>query len=219
MANSYYAAAVKSATVSWKAFLFGSLDPGSFITVDKPPVAIWVMAVFGRIFGFSSWSMLVPQALAGVGSVVVLGHLVRRWRGEVAGLLAALAFALTPVAVLIFRYNNPDAFLTLLLLLATWSFWSALEKGSTRRLALTGVDPGIRLPHQDAHGPHDRPGSRHRLPGCAVAAAARSPDPAAVRALGALVVVRGLVDRHGRVSGRPLPGPTWEAPPPIPGSP
>ncbi len=70
MANSYYAAAVKSATVSWKAFLFGSLDPGSFITVDKPPVAIWVMALFGRIFGFSSWSMLIPQALAGVG----VGH-------------------------------------------------------------------------------------------------------------------------------------------------
>lgn len=143
MANSYYAAAVKSATLSWKAFLFGSLDPGSFITVDKPPVAIWVMAIFGRIFGFSSWSMLVPQALAGAVSVVLLGHLVRRWRGEVAGLLAALAFALTPAAVLIFRYNNPDAMLTLLLLLATWSFWSALEKGSTRRLALAGVILGF----------------------------------------------------------------------------
>lgn len=143
MANSYYAAAVKSATLSWKAFLFGSLDPGSFITVDKPPVAIWVMAICGRIFGFSSWSMLVPQALAGVASVVVLGHLVRRWRGEVAGLLAALGFALTPVAVLIFRYNNPDAFLTLLLLLAAWAFWSALEKGSTRKLVLTGAILGF----------------------------------------------------------------------------
>ena len=143
MANSYYAAAVKSATVSWKAFFFGSLDPGSFITVDKPPVAIWAMAIFGRIFGFSSWSMLVPQALAGVASVAVLGHLVRRWRGEIAGLLAALAFALTPVAALIFRYNNPDAFLTLLLLLGTWAFWSALEKGSTRKLALTGVILGF----------------------------------------------------------------------------
>jgi len=87
--------------------------------------------------------MLLPQALAGVGSVVLLGHLVRRWRGEIAGLLAALAFALTPVAVLIFRYNNPDAFLTLLLLLATWSFWSALEKGSSRRLVLTGVILGF----------------------------------------------------------------------------
>ena len=132
MANSYYAAAVKSATVSWKAFFFGSLDPGSFITVDKPPVAIWVMALFGRVFGFSTWSMLMPQALAGVASVLVLNHLVRRWRGDAAALLAALAFALTPVAVLIFRYNNPDAFLTLLILLAAWALWSALETGSTR---------------------------------------------------------------------------------------
>lgn len=143
MANSYYAAAVKSARVSWKAFFFGSLDPGSFITVDKPPVAIWVMALFARVFGFSSWSMLVPQALAGVASVLVLHHLVRRWRGEAAALLAALAFAITPVAVLIFRYNNPDAFLTLLLLLAAWALWSAVEKGSTGKLVLTGVILGL----------------------------------------------------------------------------
>jgi len=136
MANSYYAAAVKSASLSWKAFFFGSLDPGSFITIDKPPLAIWVMALSARVFGFSSWSMLVPQALAGVASVVVLHHLVRRWRGEVAALLAALIFALTPVVVLIFRFNNPDALLTLLLLLAAWAFWSALETGSARRAAL-----------------------------------------------------------------------------------
>jgi len=143
MANSYYAAAVKSATLSWKAFFFGSLDPGSFISVDKPPVAIWVMALFARIFGFSSWSMLVPQALAGVASVLVLFRLVRRWRGNAAALLSALALALTPVAVLIFRYNNPDAFLTLLLLLAAWAFWSALEKGSTWKLALAGAVLGF----------------------------------------------------------------------------
>ena len=143
MANSYYAAAVKSATVSWKAFFFGSLDPGSFITVDKPPAALWLMALSGRLFGFSSWSMLLPQALAGVASVLVLHHLVRRWRGEVAALLAALAFALTPVAVLIFRYNNPDALLTLLLLLAAWAVWSATEKGSTWRLAVAGVVLGF----------------------------------------------------------------------------
>lgn len=143
MANSYYAAAVKSGTVSWKAFFFGSLDPGSFITVDKPPLAIWVMALFARVFGFSSWSMLLPQALAGVASVVLLHRLVRRWRGDAAALLAALALALTPVAVLIFRYNNPDAFLTLMLLLATWAVWSALERGSAWRLSLGGVALGL----------------------------------------------------------------------------
>jgi 4-amino-4-deoxy-L-arabinose transferase-like glycosyltransferase len=147
MANSYYAAAVKSATVSWKAFLFGSLDPGSFITVDKPPASIWLMAVFSRVFGFSSWSMLIPQALTGMASVLTLHHLVRRWAGDIAALLAALALALTPVAVLIFRYNNPDALLTLLLLLSTWGLWSALEcsssRGATWRLALAGVALGL----------------------------------------------------------------------------
>lgn len=143
MANSYYAAAVKSASLSWKAFLFGSLDPGSFITVDKPPASIWLMALSARIFGFSSWSMLVPQALAGLGSVLVLHHLVRRWAGEAAALLAALAFALTPVAVLVFRYNNPDALLTLLLLLSAWALWRALETGSTWKLGLAGVVLGF----------------------------------------------------------------------------
>jgi 4-amino-4-deoxy-L-arabinose transferase-like glycosyltransferase len=140
--NSYYAAAVKSATVSWKAFFFGSLDPGSFITVDKPPLAIWVMALSARLFGFSSWSILLPQALAGVASVLILHRLVRRWAGDVAALLAALAFALTPVAVLIFRYDNPDAVMTLLLLLAAWALWSAVESGSTWKLGLAGVALG-----------------------------------------------------------------------------
>jgi 4-amino-4-deoxy-L-arabinose transferase-like glycosyltransferase len=143
MANSYYAAAVKSASLSWKAFFFGSLDPGSFITVDKPPVAVWVMALFARAFGFSSWSMLLPQALAGVASVLILHRLVRRWAGNAAALLAALMFALTPVVAVIFRYNNPDAFLTLLLLLAAWAVWSAVESGSTLKLTLGGVAMGF----------------------------------------------------------------------------
>jgi 4-amino-4-deoxy-L-arabinose transferase-like glycosyltransferase len=143
MGNSYYAAAVKSATVSWKAFLFGSLDPGSFITVDKPPFAFWVQALSGRVFGFSSWSMLLPQALAGVASVLIVYRLVRRWAGETAGVLAGLAMALTPVAVVMFRFNNPDALLTLLLLLAAWALWSALEKGSIWKLAGAGALMGL----------------------------------------------------------------------------
>jgi 4-amino-4-deoxy-L-arabinose transferase-like glycosyltransferase len=143
MGNSYYAAAVKSATVSWKAFLFGSLDPGSFITVDKPPFAFWVQALSGRVFGFSSWSMLLPQALAGVASVLIVYRLVRRWAGETAGVLAGLAMALTPVAVVMFRFNNPDALLTLLLLLAAWAVWSALEKGSIWKLAGAGALMGL----------------------------------------------------------------------------
>ncbi len=143
MANSYYAAAVKSAAVSWKAFFFGSLDPGSFVTVDKPPASLWIPALFARAFGFSSWSILLPQALAGVASVLILHRLVRSWAGEVAALLAASVFALTPVAVLIFRFNNPDAFLTLILLAATWAVWSAVKSGSTWKLVAAGTLLGL----------------------------------------------------------------------------
>jgi len=143
MGNTFYAAAVKSGTESWKAFFFGSLDPGSFITVDKPPAALWVMELSGRIFGFSSWSMLLPEALAGVATVMVLYHLVRRWFGEPAAVFASLALALTPVAVVIFRYNDPDAFLTFLLVLAAWACWRAIETGKTMGLALSGALVGL----------------------------------------------------------------------------
>jgi 4-amino-4-deoxy-L-arabinose transferase-like glycosyltransferase len=136
MGNSYYGAAVKSGATSWKAFFFGSIDPGSFITVDKPPAALWVMSLSARIFGFSSWSMLLPEAAAGVGSVLILHRLVRKWAGDLSAHLAALALAITPVAVVMFRYNNPDAFLTLLCLGAAWALWSALETGRTRALLL-----------------------------------------------------------------------------------
>jgi 4-amino-4-deoxy-L-arabinose transferase-like glycosyltransferase len=141
--NAYYAAAVKSGALDWKASLFGSLDPGNFVTVDKTPGSFWVPELFVRVFGFSSWSILLPQALAGVASVLILYRLVRRWQGEVPALIAALVFALTPVVLAMFRFNNPDAFLTLLLLLATWAFWSALEKGSGWRLAGAGAWVGL----------------------------------------------------------------------------
>jgi len=137
MGNSYYAAAVRSGAKSWKAFFFGSLDPGSFITVDKPPAALWVMSLSVRLFGFSSWSMLLPEAASGVASVLILHKLVRKWAGDLCAHLAALAFAITPVAVVMFRYNNPDAFLTLLCLGAAWALWSALETGRTRGLLLS----------------------------------------------------------------------------------
>ena len=143
MGNDFYAAAVKSGTESWKAFFFGSLDPGSFITVDKPPAALWVMELSGRLFGFSSWSMLLPEALAGVATVMVLYHLVRRWFGEPAAVFASLALALTPVAVVIFRYNDPDAFLTLLLVLAAWGCWRAIETGKTIGLVVAGALVGL----------------------------------------------------------------------------
>ena len=102
-ANSYYAAAVQAGTQSWKAWFFGSLDASNFITVDKPPGSLWVMGLSGRLFGFNSWSMLVPQALAGVTTVALLYAMVRRWFGPTAGLLTGAIMALTPVAMLMFR--------------------------------------------------------------------------------------------------------------------
>lgn len=138
-ANSYYAAAVQAGTHSWKAFLFGSLDAANYITVDKPPASLWLMELSSRAFGFSSFSMLLPQALEGIASVAVLYATVRRWFGRPAALLAGLVLALTPVAALMFRFNNPDALLVLLLVAAAYALTRALETGSGRWLALVGA--------------------------------------------------------------------------------
>jgi len=141
-ANDYYAAAVQAASQSWSAMFFGAFDAGGAITVDKPPAALWVMDLSTRIFGFTSWSMLVPQALMGVGSVALLFAIVRRWFGPAAGLFAGAVFALTPVAVLMFRFNNPDALLVLLLLVAAYCVVRACETASGRWLAVAGVVVG-----------------------------------------------------------------------------
>jgi 4-amino-4-deoxy-L-arabinose transferase-like glycosyltransferase len=138
-ANSFYAAAVQAGTRSWKAFFFGSLDSSSFITTDKPPASIWVMALSGRIFGFSSWSMLVPQALEGVAAVGLLYAAVKRWFGPPAGLAAGAMLALTPVAALMFRFNNPDALLVATLVAAAYCLMRALESAGTRWIVATGA--------------------------------------------------------------------------------
>ena len=142
-ANSFYAAAVQAGTKSWKAFFFGSLDSSSFITVDKPPASLWVMALSGRIFGFSSWSMLVPQALEGVAAVALLYAAIRRWFGTGAGLAAGALLAATPVAALMFRFNNPDALLVLLLVAAAYCLTRALERAGTRWVMLAGTMIGF----------------------------------------------------------------------------
>jgi 4-amino-4-deoxy-L-arabinose transferase-like glycosyltransferase len=138
-ANDFYAAAVQAGTKSWKAFFFGSFDSSNFITVDKTPASLWVMELSGRIFGFSQWSMLIPQALEGVGTVAVLYAAVRRWFGPPAGLIAGLVLALTPVAALMFRFNNPDALLVLLMTAAAYALVRAIENGRTRWLVLCGI--------------------------------------------------------------------------------
>ncbi|NMM82934.1 glycosyl transferase [Rhodococcus sp. SRB_17] len=142
-ANSFYAAAVQAGSVSWKAFFFGSSDSANSITVDKPPMSLWLMSLSVRIFGLNSWAMLVPQALLGVGSVALLWATVRRYFGAAAGLLAGLVLALTPVAALMFRFNNPDAMLVLLMIAAVWAMMRAVQDGRTRWLVLVGVFCGL----------------------------------------------------------------------------
>jgi 4-amino-4-deoxy-L-arabinose transferase-like glycosyltransferase len=142
-ANSFYAAAVQAGTKSWKAFFFGSLDSSNFITVDKPPASLWVMSLSGRIFGFSSWSMLAPQALEGVAAVALLYAAVKRWFGAGAGLAAGAVFAATPVAALMFRFNNPDALLVLMLVASAYCLTRALERAGTRWILAAGVMIGF----------------------------------------------------------------------------
>ncbi|HWD69548.1 MAG TPA: glycosyltransferase family 39 protein [Solirubrobacteraceae bacterium] len=134
--NSFYAAAVQAGTKSWKAFFFGSIDSSNFITVDKPPASLWVMELSGRVFGFSSASMLVPQVLEGLLSVALLAAAVKRWFGAGAGLLAGLALAVTPVAALMFRFNNPDALMVCLMTASAYCLVRALEGERARRWIL-----------------------------------------------------------------------------------
>ena len=142
-ANAYYSAAAQAGSQSWSAFFFGSFDAAGSITVDKTPASLWVMGLSARIFGVNSWSLLVPQALMGVATVGVLYAAVKRVAGPGAGLLAGAVAALTPVAVLMFRFNNPDALLALLLTAAAYAVVRALEHASTRWIVLAGALVGF----------------------------------------------------------------------------
>ena len=142
-ANSFYSAAVQAGTKSWKAFFFGSSDSSNFITVDKPPAFLWPMEISARIFGLNSWSMLVPQALEGVATVGLVYLSVRRWFSAQAALLGGAVVALTPVAAMMFRYNNPDALLALLLTAATYATMRGLERAQTKWLVLAGALVGF----------------------------------------------------------------------------
>jgi 4-amino-4-deoxy-L-arabinose transferase-like glycosyltransferase len=135
--------ALRGRSQNWVPLLFGSLDPRNFISVDKPPVSQWVMALSGQIFGFSSASMLIPQALMAVASVALLYGAVRRISGPSARLLAAATLALTPVAALMFRFNNPDAAMVLLMVASAYCTVRALEHASARWIALAGVALGF----------------------------------------------------------------------------
>ncbi|MEU5883001.1 glycosyltransferase family 39 protein [Spirillospora sp. NPDC047279] len=142
-ANAFYSAAVQAGASDWTAFFFGSSDAANAITVDKTPAALWPMALAARVFGVNSWSILVPQALMGVATVGTLYATVRRAFGAGAGLLAGAALALTPVAALMFRFNNPDAMLVLLLTVAAYALLRAQENARTGWLLLAGSCVGF----------------------------------------------------------------------------
>lgn len=141
-ANSYYSAAAMSGSLDWTAFLFGSSDPGNAITVDKPPLSIWIMSLSVRIFGLSSWSILLPQSIMGILSVYLLYRMVQKRFDAATGLLAGTFLAIIPVATVIFRYNNPDALLTLLMIGIAFFTLESIDRGQLRWLLLAGVLTG-----------------------------------------------------------------------------
>ena len=142
-ANEYYSGAVRSMASSWHDFLYASLDRSGVMTVDKPPLALWVQALSVRVFGYHQLSILVPQALMGVATVGLTYDLTRRRFGRVAGTVAGLALVLTPVTVAIARHNNPDALLVLCVTAAIWCLVRGLSDGRTRWLVLSGVCVGL----------------------------------------------------------------------------
>ena len=142
-ANSFYSAAAQAGSADWEAFFFGSSDAGNSITVDKPPASIWIMALSVRLFGLSPWSILAPEALIGVASVFVLYLALRRRFSAGVALLGGAVLALTPVAALMFRFNNPDALLVLLLMLGTYFTIRGIEDGRVRWVLWAGVMIGL----------------------------------------------------------------------------
>ncbi len=139
----YYGAAVKSMLTNWHNFFFASFDPGGFLAIDKPPLGFWVQVLSARLFGFSVFSVLLPEAIAGVLAVALIFHLVRRIFGPLAGLIAALVLALSPISVVTNRNDLIDSLLVLTLLLAVWMVSKAAETGQLRWLCLSAVMVGL----------------------------------------------------------------------------
>ena len=142
-ANTYYSAAVRSMSTSWHDFLYASMDKAGLMTVDKPPLSLWVQALSVRVFGFHPLSILIPQALIGVAATVLIYDLTRRRFGRPAGFVAGLVLANTPIVVAVSRHNNPDELLVLCCVAALWFAMRALDTGRTRWLVLSGICVGL----------------------------------------------------------------------------
>ena len=141
--NEYYTAAVESMTQSWHNFFYASAEPGGSVTVDKPPLGLQIEALFALVLGVSGFSTVLPNILAGVLSVPLLYHLVKKHFGTLAGIVAALVVATTPVVFAADRNNTQDGLLTFFLLLAAWAFIKAVETGRARWLFLGAVIVGL----------------------------------------------------------------------------
>jgi len=142
-ANTYYTAAVKSMLQSWSNFFFVAAEPGGSVSVDKPPLGLWIEAAFAFVLGVEGWVVSLPNILAGVFSVPLLYHLVKKYMGPVAGLVAALVLVVTPVVIATDRNNTMDGMLVFTLLLAAWAFIAATETGKARWLFLGAFIVGL----------------------------------------------------------------------------
>ena len=142
-ANTYYTAAVESMTQSWHNFFFVAAEPGGSVTIDKPPLGLWIEAAFAFVLGVEGWVVSLPNILAGVFSVPLLYHLVKKYMGELAGLVAGLVLIVTPVAIATDRNNTMDGMLVFTLLLAAWAFIAATETGKARWLFLGAFIVGL----------------------------------------------------------------------------
>ncbi len=141
--NAYYAACVKSMTQSWHNFFFASFDPAGMVSVDKPPLGLWMQALSCKVFGYSGWAMLLPQALAGTLSCLLIYLLTSRYFQKPAGLTAAFLFAVTPSVVLVSRNSTMDMQLIFWLLLSVWFLMKSIDTGKWRWLLVCGVLVGV----------------------------------------------------------------------------
>ena len=142
-ANPYYSAAAQAGSQDWKAFFFGSLDAGNLITIDKPPLSVWIMSLSVRLFGLNSWSILVPQALMGIATTWLIYKIIRRSHPAAPALLGGLIYATTPVVVLMSRFNNPEPLMGLLTVAAVYFVIRALENNAWSWYLLAGTALGL----------------------------------------------------------------------------
>jgi 4-amino-4-deoxy-L-arabinose transferase-like glycosyltransferase len=141
--NTYYAATVKSMLTSWSNFFFGSFEPGGSVTVDKPPLGFWIQSISAAMLGVNGFSLALPNALAGIGSIALVYHLVKEQFNRGAGLVAALVLAVFPITIATERNNTIDGLLVFVLLLAVWAVWKAVQSGKFRYLLLGAFIIGL----------------------------------------------------------------------------